>query len=84
MGRKFRLSRHRKNEERKKKQIAKRKKAAVDIPEPLVVSIQRDMVSVFTVKLPIEYLLSAKVTSLSVLRHRIQALHILPQGLLPV
>ena len=67
MGRKFRLGRHRKNEERKKL-LAESAQLGSCLAEPLVVS------------LPVQYFMSVPVPSLSVLRQRIQALDVLPQG----
>ena len=71
MGRKFRLGVHRKSEERNKLLA---KKANI-VPGTLVVSINLERISVFKVSL-------AQALSLPVLRQRIQATCILPQGLL--
>lgn len=66
MGRKFRLSTHRKNEERK----LKRAEQAEVVP-----------VGSLVVSLPLEHLWAAEVTtSLSTLQSRLQASCILPRG----
>ena len=66
MGRKFCLNTHSKNRERKK---LFSKRTTVTFCKPLVVS------------LPIHYLLSAPLSSLSILRQGIQALAVLPQSI---
>ena len=84
MGRKFHLSVYRKNEERKKQAIPiQRDSIRPGIQraiKPLKVAIQRDVVSIMTVAIPVHNYYMAKVSSITALRDRIEATGLLPSG----
>ena len=78
MGRKFRLSVHRKNEERKKYSIAS---LPVSIPLEKVSVYRVSIPLSFNVSLPLSVYASAPAPSIQHLKSRLEVTHTLPQGI---
>ena len=77
MGRKFRLSVHRKNEERKKYAIAS---LSVSIPLEKVSVYRVSIPLSFNVSFPLSVYASAPAPSIQHLKSRLEVTHTLPQG----
>lgn len=77
MGRKFRLSVHRKNEERKKYTSAN---LTVSIPLKNVSLCQNSIPLSFNVSFPISVYANAPVPTIHSLKSRLEVAHALPQG----